>query len=194
MKVSRVTLAQIAEALGVHRTSAMRRAAREGWAPIDDSATTRSQLAYALADLPKEVRKAVQAHALHSAVAKVSPPVTSTATAVTVSTPAGESLPLTASPAVPFSDLTDKERLTRDARSGVLAAAIRLQEASACSQEAALTTLLTSARAGRLDAATDRMLRLARDPRGRQGDGYPSVRTLKRWLGAPDLADRKSVV
>lgn len=96
-------------------------------------------------------------------------------------------------PAASFrdADLTDRQRLERDARSGVIAALRRLQVDTGCSQEAALTTLLTNARAGRLDQVLDNMLRLARDPRGRAGDGYPSVRTLKRWLSAgPDLAPK----
>lgn len=97
-----------------------------------------------------------------------------------------------AAPAVPFSeaDLTDAQRLERDARAGVLAALRHLQSTTNCTQEAAITTLLTSARAGRLDDVTDRLLRLARDSRGRSGDGYPSSRTLKRWLSARDLAPR----
>jgi putative transposase len=87
--------------------------------------------------------------------------------------------------------LTDKQRLERDARMGVLAAIRRLQDQAGCSQEAAITTLLVGARAGKLDEHVDRMLRLARDPRGRAGDGYPSERSLKRWLSAVDLAPRQ---
>lgn len=87
--------------------------------------------------------------------------------------------------------LTDKQRLERDARAGVLAAIQRLQEQAGCSQEAAITTLLVGARAGKLDEHLDRLLRLARDPRGRVGDGYPSVRSVNRWLGATDLAPRQ---
>ena len=87
-------------------------------------------------------------------------------------------------------DLTDKQRAERDARSGVLAAIRRLQASSGCSQEAAMTTLLTTAQAGKLDPTLDNLLRLARDPRGRAGDGYPAIRTLKRWLKATDLAPK----
>lgn len=93
----------------------------------------------------------------------------------------------------PCADLTDAQRLERDARSGVRAAIQRLQ-ASGASQEAAITTLLTSARAGQCDPHVDKMLRLARDKRGRKneqsGDGYPSSRTLKRWLSAKDLTPK----
>lgn len=50
-----------------------------------------------------------------------------------------------------------------------------------------MTTLLTRARAGELDPALDRMMRLARDARGRDGDGsgYPTIRAIKRWMKNP---------
>lgn len=171
------------------------RADRDNWAYAEvagKGGRNGTRREYLLSALPADVRKAIQKTALETAVANVSsvaaPPV-----AATAFKPTGEALPPVkqfASSVVPFSDLTDKQRLERDARSGVLSAIRRLQQASSCSQEAALTTLITSARAGRLDEATDRLLRLARDPRGRAGDGYPSVRTLKRWLSAPDLAPK----
>lgn len=53
-----------------------------------------------------------------------------------------------------------------------------------------MTTLLVNARGGLLDPHTDKILRLARDPRGKKGDDYPSVRTLKRWLGSTDLTPK----
>lgn len=171
------------------------RADRESWAYAEvagKGGRNGTRREYLLSGLPADVRKAIQKTALETAVASVSS-VATRPVAATACMPTGEALPPVkqfASPVVPFSDLTDKQRLERDARAGVLAALRRLQQASNCSQEAALTTLLTSARAGRLDEATDRMLRLARDPRGRAGDGYPSVRTLKRWLSAPDLAPK----
>lgn len=92
--------------------------------------------------------------------------------------------------ALPSASLTDRQRLERDARTGVLAALARLQQAAGCKQDAAITTLLTTARAGGVVPELDRMLRLARDPRGRPGDGYPSERTLKRWIAAGDLVPR----
>lgn len=47
-----------------------------------------------------------------------------------------------------------------------------------------MITLLTQARAGDIEPVLGRMLLLARDGRGRKGDGsgLPSVRSLKRWL------------
>ena len=90
--------------------------------------------------------------------------------------------------------LTDQQRLEKNARSGVLSAIERLMKTAGCSKEAAMTTLLTQARAGQMDQTLLNMLRLARDPRGRSGDGVPSIRTLKRWLSKAKvnaLAPRK---
>lgn len=168
------------------------RADREAWpfAEVPARGRNGTRREYLLSGLPVDLRQAIQKTALDAAVEGAASTVARhDATALK---PTGEAQPmkLSATPVVPFSDLTDKQRLERDARTGVLAAVRRLQSASSCTQEAALTTLLTSARAGRLDEATDRLLRLARDPRGRAGDGYPSVRTLKRWLTAADLAPK----
>lgn len=186
---ARVTITEIAAALGVHRTSALRRSERESWIYSDEPVAGGRQRLYAPADLPADVCRALAALRLESVVSEVSPPA-----ALAAVLPAGALSPSTSlAPAAPFSDadLTDRQRLERDARRGVLAAVRRLQLDTGCSQEAALTTLLTSARAGRLDAVLDNMLRLARDPRGRAGDGYPSVRTLKRWMSAgADLAPK----
>lgn len=151
---------------------------RAGWSYVEVPSRGRIGLRreYAAATLPAEARTALLARAVAS-VTPVAPPA-----------PALPAAPHT--PAITAADLTDRQRLERDARTGVLAAVRRLQAQTGCSQEAALTTLLTSARAGRLDAVLDKMLQLARDARGRKGDGYPSVRTLKRWLAAKDLAPR----
>ena len=171
------------------------KARREAW-PFQDvpgkGGRTGTRREYLVAELPAALRSAIQAQAVEAAVSQVSSAVAQPA--ATALTPAGAALPMKqpAAPAVPFCDhdLTDAQRLERDARAGVLAALHQLQASTGCTQEAAITTLLTSARAGRLDDATDRLLRLARDPRGRAGDGYPSPRSIKRWLGAADLAPR----
>lgn len=184
-----VTLAEVATALGVTKRAVEIRAEREAWPYVEEAVRGGRRRLYAVAALPADVRRAVQAHQLNAAIATASP--MSPPAALAADLPAGVSPSL--APAVPFleADLTDRQRLERDARLGVLAALRRLQADTGCSQEAALTTLLTNARAGRLDALLERMLRLARDARGRKGDGYPSVRTLKRWLAAGgDLAPK----
>lgn len=140
---------------------------------------------YAAAALPSPARTALIERHLITPVS--SSPAATTAGALPATsklTLAGLLLPQASN------DLTDKQRGERDARSGVLAAIRRLQANSGCSQEAAMTTLLTTAATGKLDPALDSLLRLARDPRGRCGNGYPSIRSLKRWLKAPDLAPK----
>lgn len=166
-------------------------AARLGWDYREVPARggrTGTRREYAVTSLPVDARQTLLARAVTTVTDPVVPARVVAAAAGMLPTRAVQSRV----PTVTHSeaDLTDRQRLERDARAGVLAAVRRLQSDTGCSQEAALTTLLTSARAGRLDAHLDRLLRLARDPRGRAGDGYPSIRTLKRWLGAPDLAPR----
>lgn len=78
---------------------------------------------------------------------------------------------------------TDIQRLRADARRGILTTIERLMVQCHVSREAAMTTLLTQAKAGMLDDHLVMMLRAARDERGRKGDGFPSIRTLKRYLG-----------
>lgn len=139
---------------------------------------------YPLSALPDETKRHLLSVSLtvssSSAPAEVFP-----AAASNRSAPAGFLIPAQGAHA-----LTDKQRAERDARSAVLAAIRNLQANSGCSQEAAMTTLLTTAKAGRLEPVLDGLLRQARDPRGRAGDGYPSTRTLKRWLKATDLAPK----
>ena len=168
----RLTLAELADVIGVTKRSAERRADRESWIYIEDAVRGGKRRLYPLAGLPTEIRQAAIASRAEAIV-------TSTEVATVAQTP----------PALPCADLTDKQRQERDARNGVLAALNRLQ-ATGASQKAAITTLLTTARAGGLAPALDAMLRLARDTRGRAGDGYPSERTLKRWISAPDLTPR----
>lgn len=78
---------------------------------------------------------------------------------------------------------TDSQRLRAEARKGILTTIERLMVQCHVSREAAMTTLLTQAKAGTLDDHLTMMLRAARDERGRKGDGFPSIRTLKRYLG-----------
>jgi putative transposase len=138
---------------------------------------------------PRAILALILAHQVSQTAPETLPAagVTPALPAATVppSVPAGFFTP--APPALPEAHhhaKTARQREEESARRAVLAAIERLQRGSGCSQEAALITLLTNARAGGDLAAT---LRLARDGRGRpSADGLPSVRTLKQWL-----ADRK---
>lgn len=170
-----LALPDIAEALGKHRTSILRRAEREGWSFEDVPHPGGKKRLYAAAALPKDIQSALKQRAINQALPVVAREITST---IIVHTECRE--------------LTDQQRLERDARAGIKAAITRTMSVSQCSQEAAMHTLLANARAGTLDSVTTRMLSLARDKRGRKGvgDGFPSIRSLKRWLTAADLAPK----
>lgn len=80
---------------------------------------------------------------------------------------------------------TERQARVEWARERLLAEIVRLRAEAGCSLDAAITTLLTQARAGRLPAGTLAMLKAARDPRGRKGtDDLPSARSVKRFLAA----------
>lgn len=78
---------------------------------------------------------------------------------------------------------TDSQRLCAQARQGIVTWLDQIMAQCKVSREAAMTTLLTQAKAGTLDDHLVMMLRAARDERGRKGDGFPSIRTLKRYIG-----------
>ncbi|RQZ74826.1 transposase [Burkholderia glumae] len=78
---------------------------------------------------------------------------------------------------------TDTQRLRADARKGILSMLDRIMTQCRVSREAAMHTLLTQGRLGTLDDHMTAMLRAAKDTRGRKGDEFPSIRTLKRYLG-----------
>ena len=173
MNQRQLTAAEVASSIGVHRTSIMRRAEKESWPFEEQTNPGGKKRLYPVATLPADIRKTLQKTAIAAALPviaqAISAPVVYQATELT---------------------LTDKQRLERDARSGVKTVIYRTMSSGGCSQEAAMHTLLNNARSGLLDPLTTNMLRLARDTRGRAGDGFPSIRTLKRWLSANDLAPK----
>lgn len=168
--VRRYTLAEIAVALDVSKQAAQKRANKEEW----PSAAAGRGRTYPFATLPKQIQSALQKTAIAAALPAIAKEI-----AAPIVTQAPE---LT---------LSDKQRLERDARLGVRTAIQRTMLDGSCSQEAAMHTLLHNARTGLLDGTTTNMLRLSRDSRGRAGDGFPSIRTLKRWLAAADLAPKQ---
>lgn len=167
-----VAMADIARVIGSHKTSVMRRAEAEAWPYQEKAVRGGKKRFFSLGDLPTDIRKALQNAAIRETLPTIAEKV-----AAPIIQQAPERL------------LTDAQRLERDARLGIKAAIDRLL-ASGSSKEAALITLLTTARAGTLDEVTAQMLRLARDRRGRAGDGYPSIRSLKRWLASEDLTPK----
>lgn len=184
----RYTLAEIAETIGKHKTSVLRRAEKEAWLFEDVPHPGGKKRFYPVATLPADIRSAILQAQLRTSVAS------SAAEALPAVSPAAGSF-LRVSPAMAADHQhakTTKQRETETARRVILGRVAQLQLVAGCSQEAALTTMLTHARATGELAPT---LSLARDSRGRKGahdDGLPSVRSLKRWLskkaGGGDLA------
>lgn len=173
MSAPRYTLADIVEATGNARSGIFARANRESWLFEEATARGGKKRLFPFAALPKDIKEALQKKAIAAAL-----PVIAEEIAQPIVMQVGDA------------SLTDRQRLERDARSGVKAAIQRMQAETGCSQESALHTLLNNARTGNLDAVTTRMLQLSRDARGRVGDGFPSIRTLKRWLATEDLAPK----
>lgn len=173
--IKRYTLAEIAEAAQVNKSSVVRRATKESWAFEEIAHPGQSKRTFALTDLPKDIQKALTDKAINAVMPVIAQEVAA---------------PIVALASQPEALLTDKQRFERDARLGVRKAIERTMVEGRCSQAAAMNTLLIAGRMGSLDPLTANMLRLARDPRGRCGDGFPSVRTLKRWLAATDLAPK----
>lgn len=80
--------------------------------------------------------------------------------------------------------LSAQQAQTEGARRAVLLAIDRLVEKAGVSREAAMTSILTAAKAGTLDEHIEVALRIARDNRGGKGELYPSIRTIKGWRAA----------
>lgn len=181
--------------------SVERRATKKSWPYREQPGRGGKKRLFPLATLPAPVREAIIRCRLGAAIAVSPAPTFSSSPATTAGVlPATERQPHPARPAGFFiqscADLTDRQRLERDARTGVVAAIRRYQAETGCSQEAAMHTLLTTAASGRADPIVVKSLQLARDARGKKsgregaGAGLPSIRTLKRWLAAPDLTPK----
>jgi len=196
--------AEIAAALGIRKQSVHERSIKEAWPYREQAQRGGKKRLFPFATLPAVVREAVQRHRLSRLVAVPpgptfeNPPVPVSATGALPAIerqphperqerperPAGLFIPQACR------DLTDEQRIERDARAGVVAAIRRFQVEAGCSQERAMHALLATAASGRADPLIVRSLQLARDGRGRKGNGLPSIRTLKRWLSAGDLTPR----
>lgn len=191
-----LTLSQIAEAIGVHRTSVMRRAEREGWGFTEEAHPGGAKRLFDPAALPRDVQKALQSKALDAALSDVSSAAGSSLPVASLPAGAVSRKTSPAVPAVPFcADLSDSERAQRDAAQAVLRAIDKIVADAGCSLKTACNTLVINARAGQLTPTMVRTLKLARDGRGRQSaDGLPSPRSLMRWVqeknAGGDLAPR----
>jgi len=113
------------------------------------------------------------------------------AVAVVLEAPSAPAVVTPTYPVVPLDPdhCTARQREEKLARQTVLRKLDELQHASSCTREAAMTTMLTMARAGTLGESLCATLRMSRDARGRKGDEYPSVRSLKRWIAKDKAGD-----
>lgn len=179
---ARYDLAEIAKAIGVHKSNVARRANKESWSFEDAPVRGGKKRFYPVATLPADIKTAIlQAHLRKNVVSSA---VSVDADALPAALPVAGSF-ISASLALPVEHhhaKTTRQREAETARRVILGRLAQLQLVAGCSQEAALTTMLTNARNTGDLAQT---LALARDSRGRKGahdDGLPSVRSLKRWL------------
>ncbi len=146
------------------------------------------------------IREPAQQWALQQAIAAVGAAVPPAPTLTNPPAPvsAAGALPAIERPERPagfFIPTTERQDRVEWARGLLLAELNRLMAEAGCSQEAAITTLLTSARVGKLEAGKLAMLKAARDPRGKKGAGgdeFPSPRTIKRFIA--DQAKGKRLV
>lgn len=139
---------------------------------------------YAVSSLSAEAREAI----LHHQIKNSSVTVATATLPTTDKTEVGLFIPKNRAP-LDLDYCTAKQREEMLARSTVLRKLQELQTAAGTSQKSAMTALLTMARAGQLPDALCATLRMARDARGRKGDEYPSITSLKRWIGKAKNGD-----
>ncbi|MGD9861192.1 MAG: DNA-binding protein, partial [Marinobacterium sp.] len=148
----------------------VRRIQREGWEGQQRMGKG-GGYEYHISNLPYEARKALEAQIAGDMLTRICElprqlaPVTATLSNV---------------------PMTHRQRAAADARATIINA-INEMCSQGVTQTAALTTLLTQAGTGQLQALNpvlDKALQMAKDSRGRSnGTPYPSVRSLKRYLG-----------
>ena len=168
-----VDIKTIADALGMSKRGCEIRANRESWIYIEKEGRGGKRRHYPLASLPPAVHEALFHHKN-----KIEP----------------QPVPAVSSPTYPVAAIdpdhcTLRQREEKLARETVLRKLDELMQASGSSREAAMTTMLTMARAGTLGAALCGTLKMSRDARGKKGDEYPSVRSLKRWIAKDKAGD-----
>lgn len=179
---SSIDAAAIANALHIEKRAVERRAQRGNWPYTEISVRGGRKRIYDVPNLPKDVQDAIQQRQCAQIISSMAAaPATSSGT-----------LP---APLAIFKE-TEHTRAIRDARQAVRTAVLRLQEQAGCSLKRAVVTFLTQAQAGRLEASVaSAVLSMARDGRGRksavQATGFPSERSLYRWLAAEDLTPKK---
>ena len=159
------------------------RAQSQGWASRQVSCKGGKggmRTEYAASSLPAEVQAALRAAHVERVVQSCAPLIVAPVAVKTTAATCYE---------VDRASSTARQREEELARSTVLRKLDELQHAAGSSREAAMTTLLTMASAGTLGDALCATLRMARDARGKKGNEYPSVRSLKRWIAKSKAGD-----
>ena len=186
--VQSVDLARIAHALGISKRSAERKAISLAWPYVAVDSNGGKKRLFTVSQLPEEVR--VQLHRLEAET------IVEKLNADAAICPRLPQISPTTALLGGATEETEHTRAIRDARQAVRTAVLRLQEQAGCSLKRAVVTFLTQAQAGRLEASVaSAVLSMARDGRGRksavQAAGFPSERSLYRWLAAEDLTPKK---
>ncbi len=156
------------------------RARREKWASRQvecQGGKGGKRTEYAVASMSTEVREAIFRHKLQAEPQPVPVIATPASTAIYAVIP------------LDHDHCSARQREEKLARSTVLRKLDELQAAAGTSREAAMITMLTMARAGTLGEALCSTLKLARDARGRKGNEYPSITSLKRWIAKDKAGD-----
>jgi putative transposase len=167
---------ELAGSLGLPGTAqgVIAKATRENW-PARKRAGKGGGNEYPETCLPKATQKALQDQRVQAILADTTP-----IQALVEADP------------LAYMSLTDRQRHVNDARMGVLAAVERMMRDGRISKESAITTLLSQARLGTLDAFTANLLKTSLDGRGGKAE-TPSVRTIKRWFAdRADLAPKRN--
>lgn len=186
--VQSVDLARIARALGISKRSAERRAIRLAWPYVEVDSNGGKKRLFTVSQLPEVVRAQLHRLEAETIVEKLNADDAAFRRLPQISATTAQLCGAT--------EETEHTRAVRDARQAVRTAVLRLQEQAGCSLKCAVVTFLTQAQAGRLEASVaSAVLSMARDGRGRKGTvqaaGFPSERSLFRWLAAGDLTPKK---
>lgn len=174
--MSKVTIGDIADALGVRKSSAEQRARRGGWTFEAAAVRGGRQHLYPVNQLPRDVRDAVLRHTL-KADSRTIPAL-------------DEPAPLPAPVDQREEDLKDWQRETMLARLALLQEVERLMRATG--KMAAIGALVAAAGAGQLTPA---LAAAAAKANARRGEARGlSAATVRRWFDAYNEAGRRPIV
>lgn len=162
-----LTLTEIGEMIGLSRQKTTDRAKRERWIGRERKGRG-GGFEYEVAQLPPEIQAAIRHHQQEQVLSSVALPA----------------LPDAPPEKTKLSGSTQAQRNQLGAREAVLNAIETLMKETQVGKDAAITTVLTSAKHP-TQAHLLKMLMLATDKRG-GGQQVPNARTIKRWFAQRD--------